>query len=208
VGFFKSAFRPSRDEVWTLLRKQFGGEVVPGGFWHGDKLQVQVGDWTVSLDEYTTMVMAGRVPIMIHHTRMRAPFPNPSGFRFSIYRASVFSGLGALLGMQDIQVGHPEFDEDFVIKGNNESAVKTLCNSERLRALVTAQPKFGLTIHDDDGWFGAKYPPGVDVLSFDVAEQIRDVDRLKGLYDVFAETLNLLSEMGRAGSGTRGAAGD
>ena len=65
------------------------------------------------------MIMAGKVPIPIHHTRMRAPFPNPSGFRFSIHRASIFSTVGALLGMQDIQVGHAEFDEDFVIKGYN-----------------------------------------------------------------------------------------
>jgi hypothetical protein len=208
MGFFKSVFGPSREEIWTELCRQIGGEVVAGGLWHGDKLKAQVQDWTVTLDEYTVMVMASKVPVVIQNTRMRAPFPNPSGFRFSIYRASVFSALGSLLGMQDIQVGHREFDEKFVIKGNNESEVKTLCNSERLRALVTAQPAFRLTIHDDDGWFGEKYPPEVDVLTFDVAEQIRDVGRLRGLYDVFAETLNLLSEMGISGKETRSAAGD
>jgi hypothetical protein len=39
---------------------------------------------------------------------------------------------------------------------------------------------------------------------FKVAEGIRDVDRLKGLYDVFAETLQRLSEMGIAGKGAGG----
>ena len=204
MGYFKSLFGPCREEVWTALRAQIGGEVIPGTFWRGERLQVAVGEWTVTLDEYTVMVMAGRVPVAIPHTRMRAPFPNPSGFRFSIHRASVFSYLGTLLGMQDIQVGFPEFDEAFVIKGNNEAAVQSFCTSERLRALVTAQPKFQLSIHDDDGWFGTKYPPGVDVLVFDIAERIREVDRLKGLYDVFGETLHRLSEMGLAGSGTGG----
>jgi hypothetical protein len=135
---------------------------------------------------------------------MRAPFPNPSGFRFSIHRASIFSDLGKFLGMQDIQVGHPEFDEDFVIKGNNEPAVRSLYSNARLRDLVTAQPKIRLVIEDDDGWFGTKYPPGVDVLVFDIADKIREVERLKGLYDVFAETLDQLSEMGIAGRGTGG----
>ena len=112
--------------------------------------------------------------------------------------------LGTLLGMQDIQVEHPEFDATFVIKGNNEAAVQQLCGSERLRALVMAQPKFQLSIQDDDGWLGAEYPAATDVLVFDVADRIREVERLKGLYDVFAETLHGLSQMGVAGSGTGG----
>jgi hypothetical protein len=206
MELFKTFFGPSRDEIWTRLRQQIGGDVIPADFWHGQKLQVDAGDWTVTLDEYTTMIMAGTVMIPVHHTRIRAPFPNPSGFRFSIHRASVFSSLGALLGMQDIQVGHAEFDADFVIKGNDESKVRALCDSREFRALVTAQPKIRLAILDDDGWCGRKYPPSIDALTFDVAEQIRDVPRLKGIYDVFAETLHRLSEIGVAGKGTGGVA--
>jgi len=82
--------------------------------------------------------------------------------------------------------------------------VQSLCSSERLRALVTVQPKFQLSIHDDEGWFGKKFPPEVDVLVFDVAENIRDIERLKGLYDVFAETLHQLSKLGIAGQENHG----
>ena len=206
MGSFKSLFGPGREEIWQALREQVGGEVIAGGFCRGEKLQVQAGDWTVTLDEYTVTSMAGKVPISIPYTRLRAPFPNPSGFRFSIHRASFFSYLGTLLGMQDVEVGYPEFDNAFVIKSNNEQVVKSLCRSERLRALVTAQPKFQLNIRDDEGWFGKSYPEGVDVLVFEVAEHIRDVSRLKSLYDVFAEALHRLSEIGVAGKGTGGVA--
>ncbi len=48
------------------------------------------------------------------------------------------------------------------------------------------------------------YPAATDVLVFNVADRIREVERLKGLYDVFAETLHELSQMGVAGSGTGG----
>jgi len=204
MNFFKSLFGPSRDEIWTALLAQIGGEVIPGSLWKGKRLQVRAREWTVTLDEYQVPVMVGKVHTSVTHTRMRAPFPNPSGFRFSIHRSTVFSYLGTLLGMQDIHVGHPEFDATFVIKGNNEDAVQQLCGSERLRALVVAQPKFQLSIQDDDGWFGAEYPAATDVLVFDVADRIREVERLKGLYDVFAETLHGLSKMGVAGSGTGG----
>jgi hypothetical protein len=197
-------FGPSQEEIWTSLRAQIDAELVEGGLWRGDRLRMQAGDWTVTLDEYVQMIMAGKTHTYIPHTRMRAPFPNPTGFRFSIHRASVFSALGALMGMQDIKVGYPEFDDDFVIKSNDESTVRSLCDSQRLRTLVMAQPKFQLCIQDDDGWFGTKYPPDVDVLVFDVVARIRDVERLKGVYDVFAETLGKLSTMGVAGGGTGG----
>jgi hypothetical protein len=204
LGLFRSLFGPSQEEIWTSLRAQVAAELVDGGMWCGDRLRMQAGDWTVTLDEYTQMIHAGKTHIHIPHTRMRAPFPNPTGFRFSIHRASVFSYLGTLLGMQDIEVGHPEFDEDFIIKSNQESTVRSLCDSQRLRELVVAQPKFQLSIQNDEGWFGTKYPPDVDVLVFDVAAKIRDVERLKGVYDVFAETLGKLSRMGVAGGGTGG----
>ena len=55
---------------------------------------------------------------------MRAPYVNPEGFRFTIYRKGFFSDLGKLLGMQDIEVGDPEFDEAFIIKGNDEDRVR------------------------------------------------------------------------------------
>jgi hypothetical protein len=206
MGVFRSLFGPSREEIWTSLRAQIDADLVDGGFWRGDRLRMQAGDWTVTLDEYTQMVPAGKVHVHIPHTRMRAPFPNPTGFRFSIHRASVFSYLGTLLGMQDIQAGHPEFDADFVIKSNDEATVRSLCDSPKLRALVTAQPKFQFSVQDDEGWFGTKYPPQVDVLVFDVAARIRDVVQLKGVYDVFAETLGRLSDMGVAGAGSGGMA--
>ena len=180
MSYFKSIFGPSRDEIWSALRSQIGAEIVPGGFLRGDRLQAHAGEWTVTLEEYTTMFMSGKVPIIVHHTRMRAPFSNPGGFRFSIHRASMFSYVGTLLGMQDIQVEHPEFDAEFVIKGNNEKLVQSLCSSDRLRALVSAQPKFQLSVHDDEGWFGKKYPPEIDVLVFDVAEQIETLNASRG----------------------------
>ena len=47
---------------------------------------------------------------------------NKDGFRFKIYRKTVFSGLGKMLGMQDIEVGYADFDEAFIlIKTANRS---------------------------------------------------------------------------------------
>ena len=187
-------FGPSKREIWRQLGEEIGGQYVEGGLWCGDRVQGSHGEWTVTLDTYT--VQAGKT--YVTYTRMRAPYVNADGFRFTVYRKSVFSGIGTFLGMQDIDVGDPAFDDDFVIKGTDEGRVRTLFSSPRLRELINAQRNIHLTVKDDEGWFGARFPEGVDELYFAVPGVIRDVDRLKLLYELFAETLDRLCTVGSA----------
>ena len=49
----------------------------------------------MTLDTYA--VFTGKVVIV--YTRMRAPYVNPSGFRFTVYRKGLFSEIGKWLGM-------------------------------------------------------------------------------------------------------------
>jgi hypothetical protein len=191
-------FGPSKSEIWKQLSEQLGGEYLAS--WRGDKVQVAHGDWVMTLDTY--VVMAKNTPIFF--TRMRAPFVNPSGFRFSIRRRNIFSEIAAWLGAQDIEIGDAEFDQTYVIKSNNESRVRDLLRDQRLRDLLDAQPSVSLAVKDDEGWFGAKFPEGTDELYFSVHGIIKDIDRLKALYDLFGETLDQLA---RIGSAERGAPG-
>jgi hypothetical protein len=124
---------------------------------------------------------------------------NPDGFRFNIYRKSIFSGLGKWLGMQDITVGDPFFDDEFIVQGNDEAHVRRLLAVPRLRYLIRAQSDIHFSVKDDEGfWGGHNFPPNVDELYFQVPGTITDVDRLKGLYDLFSETLDELCRMGSA----------
>jgi len=45
------------------------------------------------------------------------------------------------------------------------------------------------TVKDDEGWFSTAFPKGVDELYFSVVGVIKDVERLKSLYYLFAEVL-------------------
>jgi hypothetical protein len=103
-----------------------------------------------------------------------------------------------MLGFADVRVGHPEFDEQFVIRGTHESRLRRLFDNAELRRLLMAQPKVRFEVRDDEGWFGARFPDGVDELRFFVPGVIKDIDRLKQLYDLFAETLHQLCKMGSA----------
>ncbi|MFL0269369.1 DUF3137 domain-containing protein [Candidatus Clostridium radicumherbarum] len=187
-------FGPSKKEVWQQLAEKIQADYVNKGFWAGDRVEAHVDNWIVVLDTYT--VSTGKSSIT--YTRMRAPFVNLDNFYFKIYRTGIFSGLGKMLGMEDINIGYEEFDEDFVIKSNSEEKVKQLFSNKSIRYLIQEQPKINLEIKDDEGFFSAHFPEGVDELYFQVAGVIKDIDILKELYELFAEVLKELCSMGSA----------
>ena len=194
MGILRELFGSSREEIWRQLSAEIGADYVAGGFWTGDKVVVHHGQWTITLDSPTES--SGETSSTC--TRMRAPYVNKDGFRFTIYRKGFFSDLGKLLGMQDVDVGYPDFDEAFIIKGDDESKLRALFADGRIRALLQAQPSVYLTVKDDEGWFGARFPDGVDELYLLVGGGSKDMDRLKSLYDLFAETLHQLCHIGSA----------
>lgn len=194
MAVLRRMFGPSQKEIWRQLSEEIGAQYVEGGFWKGDKVQATHGEWTVTLDKY--VVSTGKVTIV--YTRMRAPYVNPDGFRFRIYRRGLFSNLGKLLGMQDVEVGFADFDRDFIIKGNDEGKLRRLFANPKIRELISAQKDIHFSVKDDEGWFGPTFPEGVDELAFLVTGVIKDIDRLKLLYELFAQTLDELCRSGSA----------
>lgn len=194
MGFLRSLFGPSQDEIWAKLSEELRGEFTKVGFWGGGKVEVTVGEWVLTLDTYT--VSTGKSSVT--YTRMRAPYVNADGFRFKVYREGLFSRVGKFFGMQDVLVGFPEFDREFVIQGNDEHKLRLLFAHPRIRELIRAQPHIAFEVRDDEGWFGPKFPQDVDELVFTVAGVIKDVERLKLLFSLFAHTLNHLCAIGSA----------
>jgi hypothetical protein len=188
-------FGPSQAEVWRQLADEVGGEFVGAdGFFGKKKVVVQVQEWAITLDTYT--VSNGKQSTT--YTRMRAPYVNSDSFRFQIYRSNIFYEFGKILGMQDIEIGDPNFDKDFIIKSNDPTKIRTLLSYPKMREFISAQPRVAFQVKDDEGWFGNKFPEGVDELHFQVAGVIKDVERLKSLFTLFALTLNYLCQMGSA----------
>lgn len=100
--------------------------------------------------------------------------------------------------MQDVEVGQHPLDEDFIIQGNDERRLRQLFANDLIRGLIQNQPSLSFMVKDDEGWFAEKFPEGVDELYFVCGGVLRDVERLKDLYALFAETLQQLSSMGSA----------
>ncbi len=194
MTFLRTLFGPNTEEIWKQLCAEIGAQYVDGGFWKGAKVQAAHGPWTITLDTYT--VSNGKTSTT--YTRMRAPFVDAGGFRFTVYREGIFSGIGKWFGMQDIEIGDEAFDRDFVIKSNQEQKLRELLGSAKIRELISRQPEISFAVKDDEGFFRSSFPDGVDELHFQVVGVIKDVERLKLLYELFAETLDQLCRIGSA----------
>ena len=190
MGLLRQMFGPSRDEVWGALARELDADFSEGGFMRSSAVRVHVGEWTVTLDTLSANKTV--------YTRLRAPFVNADGFRFQVYRDGLAWQIGKFLGMQDVEVGQPEFDRDFVIRGNDESRLRQLFADEDVRCQLHAQREVHFEVRDDDGWFGARFPDGVDELYFVAHGVMKDTDRLRSLFALFAATLDRLTKMGSA----------
>src|SRR6266705_2895666 len=194
VGTLRSLFGPSKGDIWRQFSNEIGGSNVESGFGTSEKVQVTHGEWTLTLDAHAELV--GTAPIFF--TRLRAPYVNPDGFRFTVYRKGFFSEIAKRFGMQDVQIGDEGFDRDFIIKGTDEAKLRMLFLSPRIRALIAIQAEIVFAVKHDEGWFGPDFPEDIDELYFSVVGVINDVGRLKLLYELFGETLDRLCRMGSA----------
>jgi hypothetical protein len=190
------SFWNSHEEMWKQLAGELKGQFVePGAWWKRGRVEAQWKTWTITMDKY--VVSTGKVTQVF--TRLRAPYVNADGFRFRIYRKSIFSGIGKSLGLvQDIEIGEEFFDGQFVIQGNNEDRIRAMLSRVELRKLIEAQPDICFEVKDDEGWFGARFPEGVDELHFLAHGVVTDLEQLHGLYKLFAEVLDYLCSVGSA----------
>ncbi len=198
MGILRSFFGPSKDEIWSQIARDVGGAYVDGGFWGKDVLVYRHGEWEILLDTYTVTTSTGKTSSSTTYTRMRAPFVNKDGLYFKIYREGVFSSIGKFFGMQDIQIGDPFFDDQFVIKGNNPETIRLLLADAGIKELIQQQPSVHLEIRDDEGWFGASFPEGVDELYFQCVGVIKETELLKSLFELFSVTLMRLVQIDSA----------
>lgn len=194
MSMLRGVFGPSKKEIWTQFAQQVGADYEQRGMFRSDLVRARHGEWELVLDTY--VVSTGNSSTT--YTRLRAPFVNKDGLYFKLYRKSVFTGLGRFFGMQDIAVGDPFFDEDFVLKGNDEARLRRLLRCEELKDLIRAQPRISLQIKDDEGWFGSDYPEGVDVLVYTRVGVLKDMALLESLFELFSVCLERLVQIDSA----------
>jgi hypothetical protein len=186
-------FGISRKEVWKQLSEEINANYIEGSFFKGPRIEYIHNNWTIYLDTYT--VSTGKSSIT--YTRMRAPFINLKEFNFKIYRKGIGSNIGKALGMKDIEIGYDYlFDDEFIIKGNDEVLLRRLLQNYNIRNLIEKQSKIVFEIKDDEGRFGPNFNDNESELYFIVVGVIKDKDRLKNLFELFVKVINEFESIG------------
>lgn len=188
MGFLRDFFGPSKDEIWSQIATEIGGEYIDRGFWMKDDLLFKHKEWEIVLDTFTRSTGKHSTT----YTRLRAPFVNKDKLRFNIYSEGFFSSIGKFFGMQDIEIGDKFFDEHYIIQGNDGQKIRQLLRSEELKALIINQPNFNVKIKDDEGWFGQDFPVDVDQLYFECTGVITERRALLNLFELFSAILDRL----------------
>lgn len=188
MGILHAIFGPSRDEIWKKVAKDIGGEYIEGGFWDKDVLLYHSGPWTLALDTYT--VSSGDSSTT--YTRLRVPFLNKDELKFTVYESNIFSGIGKFFGMQDLEIGSPVFDENYIVKGNDPLKIQKIFRGDKIQDLMSRIPGISLTLEHDEGWLFQKHPKGVHVLSLKIARTVKDTIQLKCMFLLFVHILDRL----------------
>jgi hypothetical protein len=184
-------FRPHKRLIWKQFAARYAADFVPGkGLLDHDAIKVTHDNWAIYFDTYKR----GKRK----YTRIRAPYVNRDSFRFHIRRANFFSEIGKSLGMQDVVVGHRAFDKAFIIQGNSEEKLKQFFDNNLIRDLLSYQPGVSLEIRLDQSWSQDPFSEGLSELYFEVPVIVDSLQQLEDLYNLFAEVLDHLCDIGSA----------
>lgn len=106
MSLLRKLFGPYKEEVWRQLAADYDGIYREGGWRSSDKVCVYIEPWEIILDTFTVKRRKSRET----YTRIRAPFRNTDDFYFKIYHEHFFHKAAKYFGMQDIEIGDPEFE--------------------------------------------------------------------------------------------------
>lgn len=119
-------------EALGSLADETSGSVEPATSLKRAELQFPHRQQQASLTHHST---GGKHPVFSTHLRLNLEgLPH---FELRIYAEHAFSGLGSLLGFQDVQIGDPDFDKTFVLKTADEDCLRNFLD-EQTRATLLA----------------------------------------------------------------------
>jgi len=177
--------------IWQELAEETNGTFKEGYSWRSDSNTINYKNWTIVSDHYR--LWSGKHSTQM--TRVIAPITLKDNFKFEIYREGFVRKIEKLFGAQDIEIGYPDFDKAFTIKSNNESKIKTLLRNKEIRNLISSQTEVNIQISNYQGIWEKELPENEFELSYFIDDEIKDIETLKSLLELFKLILDDLYRM-------------
>jgi hypothetical protein len=122
-------------------------------------------------------------------TSLIAPVANPTDFKFAIHHEGFLDEVGKFLGMQDVKIGHAEFDDNVIVKTNDEEQVKKIFNQDSARNIFINLTDYNMHI--------SRHPE--PQLKLEIEDGITDVNKLRSIYNSFYAVLLAVNKLDENG---------
>ncbi|MCA9263573.1 MAG: hypothetical protein KDA60_06975 [Planctomycetales bacterium] len=122
--------------TYDRLARKHRGVLQPGGFFSRPTVQFSRDDARYLVNHVAT---GGKNKTYFTQVHVFGPLPQ---MRCEIYPEGMWSTLGKLVGMTDIEIGSFEFDRQYVIKGSTVAMLREVINAQvqvllsRLRSML------------------------------------------------------------------------
>jgi hypothetical protein len=171
----------SDDEVWKIIGDQLSSK--------DDNL-----DYTA---EFTIHNRCINLDIDIHPDRgdenekpvtsFCTPLPDQISFRFTVEKQGFKHHIGKLFGTQDVIIGHPEFDNRYLIQSNDPAKVKEVLSDVEINSELIKHPIVNFEIRERKIAMNTEL-----VLLLDLEGALIEIDKLKSIFESFNRVLNYL----------------
>ena len=119
-------------------------------------------------------------------TSFTAPVKPVQDYRFALHHQGLIDAAGKFFGMEDVEIGYPEFDEALIIKTNDRERTRRIFSDVNIREIFQSLHlfTFHLAYHHVAGE-KEKEP----FLELSIEEGINDPAELRNLYEAFYKVL-------------------
>lgn len=178
----------SKENIWKSFSEQTGGTFFEGQYGMLDGTIISYKNWKIVFDYYD--LYSGK--FNERFTRIFVSIVSLDNFRFEIYNNGIIRSLEKIFGAQDIEIGIKEFDKKFILKANNGFKLKKLLINPQIRQLLEIQNEVNFEISNYKGIW-EKETQDLE-LSFFVKGEIKSIETLSSLLDLFKLVLDNLAE--------------
>lgn len=123
-----------RNQTWQVVAESLGLALLQSDLWTAPQLEGELD----GVKLHATIEMEDSGESTNHFIRVRAAVPVILPEGLTLYREGVFQRLGKAMGSEDIQVGDPELDASFIIKGQNTHQIVRLLRVPLVRHTLLA----------------------------------------------------------------------
>jgi hypothetical protein len=177
--------------IWEEFANETNGKFIEEFSWHSAKAEIDYNGLKIIFDNYT--LWSGKYNTEM--TRVMVSFNSFENFELEIYRSGIIRNIEKLFGAQDVKIGRNDFDKKFIIKTNNEHKIRTILQNEKIRKLIEIQKNINIVISNEKGIWEGKLPENKYELCFYDDGEIKDIERLKSILNLFKEFIDELKNL-------------